>query len=127
MYKSIILLVASTEAIALKNPIQDMMANYVQVIDGPEELALLSFSREFRPFKAKAIYDADGDGIEDVENMDRDVLDEFYDPLVFGVAEDINNTRHGNLPGHKQLWFTEKLTQPVNHFQDIVQGSWETK
>jgi hypothetical protein len=48
----------------------------------------------------------DGDGIEDNIKFSHDELDEFYDPLVFGVAEDINNTRHGNLPGHRQLEFT---------------------
>lgn len=100
---------------------------YVANINGPEDLSFIQSGDGGKGWHGKTITDADGDGIEDVENMDRDVLDEFYDPLVFGVAEDINNTRHGNLPGHKQLWFTEKLTQPVNHFQDIVQGSWETK
>lgn len=100
---------------------------YVANINGPEDLSFIQSSDGGKGWHGKTITDADGDGIEDVENMDRDVLDEFYDPLVFGVSEDINNTRHGNLPGHKQLWFTEKLTQPVNHFQDIVQGSWETK
>lgn len=44
----------------------------------------------------------DGDGVEDNEKFSHDTLDEFYEPLVFGIAEDINNTHHGNLPGHKQ-------------------------
>ena len=124
MYKSIILLVASTEAIALKNPIQDMMANYVQVIDGPEELALLSFSREFRPFKAKAIYDADGDGIEDNMHMTSEALDAFYKPNVFGAPiEHIYNTRHGNLPGERNKWFYDKQSEPANTY-DIVSKDW---
>jgi len=59
--------------------------------------------------------------------LSHDELDAFYDPLVYGVAEDIHNTRHGNLPGHKQLWFTETLTEPTDHRQDIIQANWETK
>lgn len=69
----------------------------------------------------------DGDGVEDNVKLDHDELDEFYDPLVFGVAEDIHNTRHGNLPGHRNLWFTESLVEPTVHAQDIIQSSWETK
>ena len=39
--------------------------NYMNVINGPEDLELLSFSRDFRAFKPTAIYDEDGDGVED--------------------------------------------------------------
>jgi hypothetical protein len=39
--------------------------NYMQLVNGPEDLELLGFSREFRPFKPTAIYDLDGDGVED--------------------------------------------------------------
>ena len=48
----------------------------------------------------RPIYDEDGDGVEDNVHKTRDELDRFYDPAVFGVAEEIHNTHHGNLPGH---------------------------
>ena len=43
----------------------------------------------------RPIYDADGDGVEDNVKKTRDELDAFYEPAVFGVAEDIYNTQHG--------------------------------
>jgi hypothetical protein len=46
--------------------------NYIQLVNGPEDLELLGFSRDFRPFKGKAIYDADGDGIEDNMHLTSD-------------------------------------------------------
>ena len=48
----------------------------------------------------RPIYDADGDGVEDNVHKTHDELDAFYDPAVFGVAEEIHNTHHGNMPGH---------------------------
>ena len=48
----------------------------------------------------RPIYDEDGDGVEDNVKKTRDELDRFYEPAVFGVAEEIHNTHHGNLPGH---------------------------
>ena len=68
--------------------------------------------------------DEDGDGIEDVIKFSHDDLDEFYEPLVFGVAEDINNTHHGNLPGHKQLEFTLNNGEPTTHWFENVNGDF---
>merc|ERR1719152_677617 len=48
----------------------------------------------------RPIYDEDGDGVEDNVKKTYDELDRFYEPAVYGVAEDIYNTHHGNLPGH---------------------------
>ena len=48
----------------------------------------------------RPIYDADGDGVEDNVHKTHDELDAFYDPAVFGVAEEIHNTHHGSMPGH---------------------------
>ena len=48
----------------------------------------------------RPIYDEDGDGVEDNVHKTHDELDSFYEPAVYGVAEDIYNTHHGNLPGH---------------------------
>ena len=50
--------------------------------------------------RARKIYDADGDGVEDNIERTRDELDRFYHPAVYGVVEDLYNTHHGNLPGH---------------------------
>lgn len=75
----------------------------------------------------RRITDMDGDGVEDNEKFSHDTLDEFYDPLVFGVSEDINNTHHGNLPGHKQLWFTLSESEPPVHWQEIEQHAWAIK
>jgi len=84
--------------------------------DGPKDVSFLQSGDGEKGWHGRTITDADGDGIEDNEKLYHDILDEFYEPLVFRNAEDINNTRHGNLPGMKQKWFTESLTEPVNHF-----------
>jgi hypothetical protein len=49
----------------------------------------------------RTISDNDGDGVEDNKHLESEELDPFYDPFVYGVAEDIHNTWHGHLPGHK--------------------------
>jgi hypothetical protein len=106
---------------------ESQFAFFINNIQSPEDLGFLQMQIGKKGWHGRKITDLDGDGIEDNETLDHDVLDEFYDPLVFGVAEDIHNTRHGNLPGQKQLWFTESLTEPTDHRQDIVQKNWETK
>ena len=74
--------------------------------------------------RKRRITDEDGDGVEDNVVKTRDELDRFYEPAVFGVAEEINNTHHGNLPGHTRLEDYEHA--PVYHSpysdDDYVQG-----
>ena len=53
--------------------------------------------------KPRRIVDADGDGVEDNVQKTREELDRFYIPMVFGPAEELHNTHHGNLPGHTRL------------------------
>ena len=65
----------------------------------------------------RPIYDEDGDGVEDNVNKTRDELDRFYEPAVYGVAEDIYNTHHGNLPGHVRK--AEYQDAPVTHYGDV--------
>ena len=62
----------------------------------------------------RPIYDEDGDGVEDNVKKTRDELDRFYEPAVFGVAEDIHNTHHGNLPGHVRK--AEYEDEPKSHW-----------
>jgi len=66
----------------------------------------------------RPIYDADGDGVEDNVKKTRDELDRFYEPAVYGVAEDIYNTQHGNLPGHIRK--AEYEGAPGGHYGDLV-------
>ena len=47
--------------------------------------------------------DEDGDGVEDNVKFTASELDRFYKPPVFGAADEIYNTQHGGMPGHKQL------------------------
>jgi len=83
--------------------------NYMRLINGPEDIEMLGFSRAFKPFKPVSIYDADGDGIEDNMHMSSAELDKFYKPNVFGAPiEHIFNTRHGNLPGERNKFFYDK-------------------
>ena len=65
----------------------------------------------------RPIYDADGDGVEDNVKKTRDELDRFYEPAVYGVAEDIYNTHHGNLPGHVRK--AEYQDSPKSHQGDL--------
>lgn len=94
-------------------------------IQGPEDLIFLQTNK--KGWHGRKITDMDGDGVEDNETLEHDELDKYYDPLYFGDAEDINNTRHGKLPGHGQLWWTEGLVEPGVHAQEIVQDKWATK
>jgi|TARA_B110000305_G_scaffold161232_1_gene178403 hypothetical protein len=71
---------------------------------------------------ANRITDADGDGVEDNIAKTRDELDRFYEPLVFKYAEEINNTHHGNLPGHVEKEFT--ISQPAPPSMDLIKDNW---
>ena len=66
------------------------------------------------------IYDADGDGIEDIQHIPHEDLDKFYIPYVYKYAEDLHNTRHGHLPGfnRKRELYTEPSEEYYNHYSD---------
>ena len=53
------------------------------------------------PYVGRAMTDEDGDGVEDNVHFTSQELDRFYKPPVFGPADEMHNTQHGNLPGHK--------------------------
>ena len=59
----------------------------------------------------RKIYDVDGDGVEDNVEKTREELDRFEIPAVFGPAEEMHNTHHGNLPGHVRA--EEEETEPT--------------
>ena len=50
--------------------------------------------------RKRRIIDADGDGVEDNQHIDRYELDRFYKPAVFHPVEEMHNTHNGELPGH---------------------------
>jgi len=100
------------------------LSAYINNIQSPEDLALIQFdtqkAREQEEYTSgmidasgkrgkgflagyNRITDADGDGVEDNEAWANDFahLDKFYIPAVFGSAEEMYNTHHGNLPGHR--------------------------
>ena len=62
------------------------------------------------------IYDADGDGIEDIKFHTFEELDQYYQPLVFGHAEDLFNTLNGEMPGHQHKSFDVSQVEPVDHY-----------
>ena len=70
------------------------------------------------------IYDSDGDGVEDNVDKTSSELDEYYDPAVYGWVEDLQNTHHGNMPGHIQREFDIAESEPKYHNADLVQRDW---
>lgn len=95
------------------------LASYVNRIHAPEDLAFLQWEAN-----NNRIYDEDGDGIEDNRFDTHDELDKFYLPNVFGVAEDLHNTHHGNLPGHVQMEFDLGESEPADTYT-LVKDSWQ--
>jgi len=61
---------------------------------------------------ANEIYDVDGDGVEDNIDFSSEQLDSFYFPTNFNSGEDIYNTRHGGMPGHRQKEFYDAQDEP---------------
>ena len=110
--KLIYLVAASTlsaQALRLDSSAQEKLYSYMQAAERPADLTLV----QGNPYKPRKIYDADGDGVEDNVEKTYDELDDFYYPNQFGPVDEINNTHHGNLPGHVQLeWDMRKETEP---------------
>ena len=85
----------------------------VDEVQSPEDLenVMISWRRG-----ANRITDEDGDGVEDNVKLTHFELDDFYYPTVFNTADEINNTHHGNLPGHRQLEHDIIETQPKDNW-----------
>jgi len=103
--------------------LQTRLSSYVNMIDSPEALEDHVFLQSQWKRGANRIYDADGDGVEDNIRKTSDDLDNFYLPAVFGDAEDLHNTHHGNLPGHTQREFDVMETEPVDHYS-LTSDNW---
>ena len=104
---------------------EQKLSNYIQIMNSPDDLALLQ-TRKHQPRLRKAIYDADGDGVEDNLKLFSEDLDDYYIPAVFGVAEDLFNTHNGELPGHVQKAFDASQGEPADTYS-IVNHPWATK
>lgn len=103
---------------------QNKMESYISRIQSPEDLEDVTLVQWTRG--ANRIYDADGDGVEDNIKRTYEELDRFYYPAVFGEAEDIHNTHHGNLPGHVQREFDLMEKEPVDHYT-LIAADWTRK
>ena len=117
-----IAIVASVGTIAATSSVSD----WVNKINGPadlEQFELLQTGASWA-LNANKIYDADGDGVEDNVHMTSSMLDKFYFPTSFNTAEDIYNTRNGELPGHLQKEFYDAQAEPTNT-HDLVKAPWK--
>jgi len=97
----------------------EKLSMYINKIHSPEDLELVQWNGNHRH-----INDADGDGVEDNRHFSHDELDRFYIPAVFGVAEELHNTHHGNLPGHIQRYWDEHESEPKNTY-DLIEKPWK--
>ena len=99
--KSILLVAASVfavQGVRLESSAQEKLYKYIQ-----EDQFNLPADESLLQWKPRRIYDADGDGVEDNTHKTYNELDDFYWPNQFGVVDEINNTHHGNLPGHVNM------------------------
>lgn len=117
-------------------------SQYVNGIEGPEDLEAIDLAIKgndtlndldldnFAQLRWERgnneIYDEDGDGVEDnvSDGWSSFMFDKFYDPAVFHVVEDINNTKHGNLPGMRQKEWDAKQTEPKDTYDIVSDPEW---
>ena len=96
--------------------LQIKLSSFMNQIQGPEDLQLVADDVSLLQTGwcrgCNKIYDADGDGVEDNRELTHDELDKFYIPNYFNTAEEIYNTRNGELPGHIQREFYEMQHAP---------------
>lgn len=90
----------AAQAVRLDSTAQEKLYTYMkQQEQAPTDATLV----QGNPYTPRAIYDEDGDGVEDNVPKTYNELDDFYYPNQFGAVDEINNTHHGNLPGHVRL------------------------
>merc|ERR1711937_945397 len=104
---------------------QWLMWDKFNEINGPEDLIAIQtqvqdlHDKEWKEVKdsyGRAIYDEDGDGLEDNVYYTSKQLDKFYKPNNYFPTENIYNTRHGNLPGHIQAYFYRGQSEPEDPY-----------
>ena len=91
--------VVAVHGVRLDSTAQEKLYKFIQA-DNEEQLQR---DTTLLQWKERRIYDVDGDGVEDNKRKTYDELDDFYWPNQFGAVDEINNTHHGNLPGHVQM------------------------
>ena len=104
---------------------QENLSNWGMVLTSSENMDqydLLQTGAQWA-LNANKIYDADGDGVEDNIDFSSEELDKFYFPTTFNSAEDIYNTRHGNLPGHRQKEFYDGQSEPES--MELIKAPWK--
>ena len=96
---------------------QTKVSSFVNQIQSPEDLTLVandvSLLQTGWCLGCNDIYDADGDGVEDNRHLTSNQIDKFETPNVFNTAEEIYNTRNGELPGHIQKEFYDSQDEPT--------------
>ena len=74
------------------------------------------------------IYDEDKDGVEDNKYVTWEERDKFQDGGYFATADDLFNTRHGDMPGQSSLEFDQTMLEPVDHYSLVdVDGEWRAQ
>jgi len=102
--------------------VDEQISAWTQALQSPEDLEHFDLVQTGWALNANKIYDADGDGVEDNIDFSSEELKKFYYPTAFNTAEDIHNTRHGNLPGHRQREFYEGQSEPSS--MDLIKADW---
>lgn len=103
--------------------ISDKVSNWENILTSSEDMEQFDLLQTGWALNANAIYDEDGDGVEDNKDYSSEQLDKFYFPTSFNTAEDIHNTRHGNLPGHMQKEFYDSQSEPES--MELVKRPWK--
>jgi hypothetical protein len=101
---------------------QDALHNWSGFMTGSEQMEQYDLLQTGWAVNANKIFDADGDGVEDNVDFSSEELDAFYFPTNFNSAEDVYNTRHGGMPGHRQREFYEGQSEPES--MELVKGPW---
>ena len=101
------------------------ISDWMPKMNGPEDLEQFELLQTGATWalNKNAIYDADGDGVEDNVKLTSAQLDNFFFPTVFNSAEDLYNTRNGEYPGHLQKEFYDAQATPSS--MELTKAEWK--